>query len=51
MVTIDSENLQTHARLRPLHKQVAQLSLLFLGGLIMLAAATGLIMELAYGTL
>lgn len=51
MVTIDSETLRTPTRSRPFHQQVAQLSLLFLGGLIMLAAATGLMMELAYGTL
>ncbi|MBT2372676.1 hypothetical protein [Pseudomonas fluorescens] len=35
----------------PFYKHVAQLSLLFLGGLIMLAAATGLMMEFAHGTL
>ncbi|QQZ40026.1 hypothetical protein IF690_18525 [Pseudomonas sp. SK3(2021)] len=51
MVTIDRDNLQTNARLRPFYQQVAQLSLLFLGGLVMLAAATALMMELAYGRL
>ncbi|AZC51516.1 MULTISPECIES: hypothetical protein [Pseudomonas] len=51
MVTIDSETLHTPARLRPFYQQVAQLSLLFLGGLLMLAAATALMMELAYGRL
>jgi len=50
MVTIDSETLRPPARLRPFYQQVAQLSLLFLGGLLMLAAAA-LMMELAYGTL
>ncbi|MBK3510875.1 MULTISPECIES: hypothetical protein [unclassified Pseudomonas] len=35
----------------PFYKQVAQLSLLFLGGLIMLAATTALTMELTHGTL
>ncbi|AZD09159.1 hypothetical protein C4K26_3759 [Pseudomonas chlororaphis] len=51
MVTIDRENLRPPARLRPFYQRVAQLSLLFLGGLVMLAAATALMMELAYGTL
>ncbi|MGN7742249.1 hypothetical protein ACTJKT_19920 [Pseudomonas sp. 22526] len=51
MVTIDSETLRTPARSRPFYQQVAQLSLLFLGGLVMLAAATALMMEMAYGRL
>ncbi|WMI97784.1 hypothetical protein RBU55_19715 [Pseudomonas chlororaphis subsp. aurantiaca] len=51
MVTIDSESLRPPTRLRPFYQQVAQLSLLFLGGLAMLAAATALMMELAYGAL
>ncbi|AZE12188.1 hypothetical protein C4K10_3911 [Pseudomonas chlororaphis subsp. aureofaciens] len=51
MVTIDSKTLRPPARLRPFYQQVAQLSLLFLGGLLMLAAATALMMEMAYGRL
>ncbi|WP_189635890.1 hypothetical protein [Pseudomonas chlororaphis] len=51
MVTIDSETLRPPARSRPFYQQVAQLSLLFLGGLVMLAAVTALMMEMAYGRL
>ena len=42
MVTIDSETLRTPARSRPFYQQVAQLSLLFLGGLCLFYLGRGL---------
>ena len=51
MVTIDSAKVPATEKLTPFYKHVSQLSLMFLGVVIMLASATGLMMEMAYGTL
>lgn len=51
MATINSATSRVTEKTMPFYKQVAQLSLLLLGGLILLAAATALTMELAHGTL
>ncbi len=51
MVTIDRANTQSTEQPVPFYKQVAESSLMFPGGLIMLASATGLMMEVLHGTL
>ncbi|MCY1187379.1 hypothetical protein D3C76_160560 [compost metagenome] len=51
MATIDSAQTRGAEKRVPFYQLVAQSSLMFLGGLVMLAAASGLMMELLYGTL
>ncbi|WP_177409161.1 MULTISPECIES: hypothetical protein [unclassified Pseudomonas] len=49
MATTEHPTLhETLARL-PLHRQVAQLSLLYLGAILTLACTTALVLELAHG--
>jgi hypothetical protein len=51
MDTTDKSNARTTNKLIPLYKQIAQLSLLFIAVLIMLALTAVLVMELIHGTL
>ncbi len=51
MATTDKSNARITKQLIPIYKQVAQLSLLFIVGLIVLASTTVLMMELAHGAL